>query len=336
MTDRRPDDIQRDIEHTRDDLRATLEALDRHLSPEHIVGRAADLLQREGGRAMETARHNPLAMGLIGTGLTMLAAGMARTGSDDGHEGPRQARATRQPAGEDDFGPSHADYDPRVRPTAPGFAAPEPRMAEFDDRMAAAERAAARSATQGDPLMHDPAIHPHDRSAGATAGRGMRNSVRGTARALRERLNDGLDMMPDEARRRVVRARLAAIEAQHEVERQLRHSADYARHTARENPLMLGALALGIGAAIGAALPRTSAENHAIGAYRDSLMDEADHVFREELAKYRHVAEAAVAEGKSAVKDTLESGPPEEDDPARRVSGAAKDEAKRQKVGSIG
>jgi ElaB/YqjD/DUF883 family membrane-anchored ribosome-binding protein len=284
---------------------------------------------------MDTARHNPLAMGLIGTGLAMLAAGVTRAGDNAGHAGRDDAASTRQPVGEDDFGPSHADYDPRVRPTSPGLAASEPRMAGFDERVAAAERAAARDARQGDPDMHDPAIHPHDRSAGATAGRGMRNSVRGSARALRERLNDGLDRMPDEARRRVVRARLAAIEAQHEVERQLRHSADYARHTARENPLMLGALALGIGAAIGAALPRTSAENHAVGAYRDRMMDEADRIFREEASKYRRVAEAAVAEGKSAVKDTLESGPPTEDDPARRVSRAAQDEAKRQKVGSV-
>jgi hypothetical protein len=339
---RKPDEIERDIEETRAALRDVLVALDRRLSPERIVGQAAEMLEREGSRvagiATETARRNPVALGLVGTGIALMAAGIGRA---DGRADARPARTAQ--AGSGDFGPAHADYDPRLRPTSPGLAEPEPPMADFDDRMAAAERAALARTDTGETDMNDPAIHPQrspqnrpdDTTPGATSQRGMGARARHSARAMRDGLRDGLDRMPEEARHRVVRARLAAIEAQHEVERRMRLGAEEARRGAREHPLMLGVVALGLGAAIGAALPRTSTENHAIGAHRDRLMDEADRVFREEATKLRHVAEAAVAEGKAAVKDTLESGPPTEDDPARRVAGAAKSEAKRQKVGSV-
>ena len=183
--------------------------------------------------------------------------------------------------------------------------------------------------------MSDPAIHPHEGSSDSTTQR-LRERARHSARSLRDGVRDGLGDLPEEARHRVVKARLAAIEAQHEVERQMRHAGDYAQRNAREHPLLVGALALGIGVALGAALPRTSTEDRMIGARRDRLMDEADRIFREEASKVRRVAEAAVEEGKSAVKDTLENGPPTEDDPARRVSDAARSEAKRQKVGNIG
>ncbi|MDG4647807.1 DUF3618 domain-containing protein [Roseibacterium sp. SDUM158017] len=335
-----PDEIERDIERTRAELRESLEALDRRLSPERIVDYAADLVEREGGRAaeaaIETARHNPVAMGLIGSGLALLVTGIAKPGGT----GRRRGGGHTEPGTDAGPGPSHADYDPRIRRTAPGLSDPEPRMAGFDERMAATERAAARKQAIGESEMHDPAIHPHEghshQGTGASArARRMRERMRHSAESLRANLRSGLGDLPEEARHRVVKARLAAIEAQHEVERRMRHGAEYAQRNAREHPLMLGVIAFGLGAALGASLPRTETENHSIGRYRDRMMDEADRIFREEVEKVRRVAEAAVAEGKSAVKDTLESGPPSEDDPARRVSEAAKSEAKRQKVGSV-
>jgi hypothetical protein len=225
-------------------------------------------------------------------------------------------------------------------------------MAGFDERLDAADRAMSRTHSKGDTYMSDPAIHGHEahmstrdraelraremKSDAELRARGASARAKYNARNLRDRLNDGIGQMSEEGRRRVVSARLAAIEAQHSVEDYARNAAATARRSAHDNPLMLGIVALGIGAAIGAALPRSSAENHALGAHRDRLMDEADRVFREEMSKLRRVAEAAVAEGKSAAKDTIETGPPSEDNPGKRVSDAAEAEAQRQKVGSIG
>jgi ElaB/YqjD/DUF883 family membrane-anchored ribosome-binding protein len=317
MTD--PDEIQRDIRATRAELRRTLEALDDRLSADRIVDRAADILEREGGRAAEaavtTARDNPLAVGLIGAGIALLVARTAQRDAPEAGGAP---------------GPTHADYDPRIKPTAPGLSRPEPPMAGFDARIEAASRAAHPMHSKGDIEM----AHEHDASEPRPSG--VRARAKHSARALRDGIYDGLDRLPEEARERVLAARLAAIDAQHAVEAQMRKTAESARHNAREHPLLLGIAALGIGAALGAALPRTSVENKAIGAQRDRLLDEADRVFREEAAKARRVAEAAVEEGKTAVKDTLRHGPPSEDDPARRVSEAAQSEAQRQKLGSVG
>jgi ElaB/YqjD/DUF883 family membrane-anchored ribosome-binding protein len=338
---RDPDAIEREIERTREALRETLAALDRQFSAERIVDRAAELLRGGGERAAEMALHTlrerPMAAGMIAGGLALLAAGGIRGASP--RRAPNRPR-DRSPDRSADQGPAQADYDPRIRPTSPGLAGSGgPPMENFDERMAAADRAAARSTGKGDTEMSDPAIHPRDtgpHDTGGSAGRqDMRSRMQHSMRTLRDNLGQGLEHLPEAARRRVVSARLAAVDAQASVERQVRHGTDLARRNAREHPLVLGMVAIGIGAAIGAALPRTSAENHALGAHRDRLLDEADRVFREEMGKVRRVAEAAVEEGRSAVKDTLESGPPTEDDPARRVADAAKSEAERQKVGSM-
>jgi hypothetical protein len=164
---------------------------------------------------------------------------------------------------------------------------------------------------------------------------GTRSRLRQTAEQLRGRLHEGLDDLPDAAKARILEARLKAIEVQGAIEARLARTSDTMRKGAHENPLLVGAIAFGIGAAVAAALPRTSVENRNLGARRDRLLDEADHILREETAKLRRVAEAAVEEGREAVKDTLRTGPPIEDDPVERVHKAAKREARRQGVGKV-
>lgn len=164
---------------------------------------------------------------------------------------------------------------------------------------------------------------------------GKRARLRQTARQLRGRLYDGLENLPDSAKARILDARLKAIEVQGAIEARVARGSDSMRKGANENPLLVGAIAFGVGAAIAAALPRTSTENRTLGARRDQLLDEADRMVREETAKLRSVAEAAVEEGREAVKDTLRTGPPTEDDPVERVHSAAKREAKRQEVGKV-
>lgn len=317
MTD--PDRIEHDIDETREALRRTLEALDARFSTDRIVDRAADLVEREGGRAAEaalrTARKNPVATGLVAGGLALFLTDTFRSSRPEADTSSRNV----EPAG-----PASAAYDPRMKPTAPGLSQPEPPMAGFDERLEAAERATSDIQSKGDSDM----AHTHDTA--------IADRVKRSARSMRKGLYDGLDRLPAEARDRVVAARLAAIDAQHAVEAQMRRTAESAQHTAREHPLLLGIAALGIGAAIGAALPRTHTENRAVGAQRDRLFDEADRVFREEVAKARDVAEAAVEEGRSAVKDTLRDGPPSGGNPAKRVSDAAESEARRQKLGRVG
>lgn len=204
--------------------------------------------------------------------------------------------------------------------------APEP------DDVAVATR---RTHQKGDDFMSMTGTGYHDPEPQFGGTESQRDRLKRTAHDLRARMHDGLDGLPDRARARILDARLKAIEVQSSIEAQAARGAESARRTANDNPLLVGAIAFGIGAAIAAALPRTSAENRTLGAQRDRLMDEADRILREETAKLRSVAEAAVEEGKSAVKDTLRTGPPKEDDPVERVHQATRKEAKRQGLGEV-
>ena len=220
------------------------------------------------------------------------------------------------------------------------------------------EDARARAAATGDDLRHRAdrtAADLRARKARAEMrARGAKNRAYRRASEMMERINAGTEDMSAEARRRVHAARMRAIDAQHRVEQEMSRRSAQAREFANDQPLLAGALAMAVGAAIGAALPRTRMENEAVGEYRDQLMDEADRVFREEAEKLRHVAQAAVSEGqdiaeekmdqaKEAVdsakeqvphgKEAVDKTEKEAKTAGNRVAEAAQEEAERQNLG---
>ena len=116
--------------------------------------------------------------------------------------------------------------------------------------------------------------------------------------------------MSEAARERVIAAREAALEAYHSAEesarRNWRRGSRAAGDFFEEQPLVAGAIAVAVGAAIASALPRTRYEDEHLGKYRDDLMDEAERVYREESEKVRHVAEAAVGEARNIAHETAD------------------------------
>lgn len=71
----------------------------------------------------------------------------------------------------------------------------------------------------------------------------------------------------------------------------------------QENPLVVGALAVGTGAAAGLAIPETTKENEVMGEARDTFVDKAQEKAEEAQEKVRRVAE----EAQSAAKDEAEN-----------------------------
>ena len=134
--------------------------------------------------------------------------------------------------------------------------------------------------------------------------------AKATVERLRTRIDDGLETLPEAARERVRKARRAAIAAQAEVEARARETASAARQTARENPLLVGALALAAGAAVAALLPRTSVENRTLGAHRDRLFDEAERIYKEERARLSAATAEAIEDGAQAVEDRMQTDAP--------------------------
>ncbi|MDO6590353.1 hypothetical protein DS901_11385 [Loktanella sp. D2R18] len=121
-------------------------------------------------------------------------------------------------------------------------------------------------------------------------------SHRPKASKLRATLDKGLDHLPPKARKRVIQARKAASAAQEAVELQARRTAHKTKGAMQEQPLAVGAVALGFGLLVGTMLPGTRREDDLLGARRDALMDDARKVLEGELSKLQITAKSASRE----------------------------------------
>ena len=100
------------------------------------------------------------------------------------------------------------------------------------------------------------------------------------------------------------RARERMERARHEFADRAGQTGYYARRYGRrarqgflqtldEQPLVLGAIGLAVGAALGSILPRTTREDRLMGETRDRLKHQAEELGREELDKAKSAARAA-------------------------------------------
>ncbi|SFS21253.1 DUF3618 domain-containing protein [Yoonia litorea] len=115
------------------------------------------------------------------------------------------------------------------------------------------------------------------------------------ASRLRETLQQGLDQLPPAARKRVVQARKAAIDAQEKVEKGAKKAVKSTKTFTYEQPLTVGALALGFGVLAGALLPGTRREDALLGERRDALMAEARRALEQEMDKAKLKVESTIA-----------------------------------------
>ena len=117
---------------------------------------------------------------------------------------------------------------------------------------------------------------------------------------LRAKLNDGLDALPPAAQKRVVAAREAVLEAQEKVEAKSRATAQKSQTFMQDQPIAVGALALGFGALLGALLPSTRREDDLLGEYRDAAMAAARTTLKEEIDKAHTATKQTIADSTSA------------------------------------
>lgn len=176
----------------------------------------------------------------------------------------------------------------------------------------------------------------------ADSARAAATSASDRAAAMRARLAEGTEALSEEARDRVIAARESAIEARDASLRYARQGRDMAVDIFEEQPLIAGALALAVGAAIGAALPRSRTEDRYLGEQSDRLMEEAERLYAEEKEKLGKVAEAATDEARKIAQETrdeVDSAAKSAIDKAKtsgeRIAGAAETEAEKQNLGDV-
>lgn len=119
---------------------------------------------------------------------------------------------------------------------------------------------------------------------------------------LTDRLSHGLEDLSDEAKSRVLAARHAAHDAQVSSQKAMKKGSRAATGFFDDQPLVVGALAVAAGAAIGGLLPHSRIEDDAMGATSDQLYADAQALYRKE----RDMAAVAAKTAANDVKDEFE------------------------------
>ena len=364
---RTPEEIEREIEHERAGLTSALDDLQDKLSLDGIIRQVSTQFRDHGGEIgtalSKSIKQNPLALVVTGAGLAWLMMG--------NREAPTRSRFTDDRDGNREFARRAPDLPSQDRSSTrthlsgsnsswqlPGSLRANPYWARRSAPIVSGEHKSADDqdgmtdkAREAYGTVSGKASQAYD-SASDQAG-DMADTAKDLyhtasekasdwADGLRARLAEGTEMLEHEARERVIAARHKAMMARDEALDRVRAGRDRASDMFDHQPLIAGAIALVVGAAIGAALPRTRTEDDAFGHQSDALMHEAEEIFAEEKAKLARVAKAAGAEAKSAAGDMQQTAV----DAARsmaskaresgvRVADAARSEADTQELGNI-
>jgi hypothetical protein len=372
--DRSSAEIERDIEREREELQDTLQEIRERYSVEAITRQVGRYVQENGGdigrSVMEQVKANPIPLALTGIGLVWLMAG-GGTRTDYSYRdryygnGGRMMRGGEYDYRRSEFGPEAYDEDQ-------DWSSDD----EFDEdgewasqaegrsgwssvksgvRSMASKVGSMASGMTGGGSRHD---YESDMAYGeggnwyASRSRrgGRMRRMRASASELLERMYEGTQDMTEEAKQRVIAAREAAYNAQKQAEDMMRRGQREMADLFSSQPLVVGALAMAAGAAIGGLLPRTDMEDAAMGEERDRLFEEAERIYRQEREKAGAVMGAAASAATEVLREArdelstegesgespMESVKQKTKSAAGKVVERARAEAERQGLGDVG
>ena len=294
--------LAREAEARRNNVDQTLDQLKDKFSLGQIVDELSGYVREGQGADMvknlnRQVRDNPLALGLVGAGLAWLLVGSGvrdrgeRYGDRD--EGYRPFDRDRLSGG----GYPIADGRPHVVGEGPyGSASGHASSGRDTGRDGPGLMDRAKGAASG--------VGSAAASAGSSAAQAASSassSISDKARAAGANVSDAAHSASDRVGHAMHDARDAMYDAGDRAYRggayAARRVGDYGSRarrtfldTLQEEPLIVGAVALAIGAAVGAALPSTRREDELFGEARDRLRDDALDYGRDTLHKAEHVA----------------------------------------------
>jgi Protein of unknown function (DUF3618) len=296
---RTSDEIERDISEERARMSDTINNLQKKFSVDAIVGDIGGMFRGQGGeigRAISsTVGRNPAALALVGVGLAWLLIGRDRSSHASKSAGREQD--------DNDTWSTAQSWDKRLARSA-GIQSDESDPFWLDDDVSVS---GGRSSSRRENMRgteSDSAVMGTLRSAAGAVGdavTGAAGSVSDAASSLTQRLSHGLEGFSEEAKSRVMAARRAAYDARAASAEAMKKGTRMASNLFEDQPLVVGALAVALGAAVGSALPRTKLEDETLGDTSNHLIAEAEALFRAEKAKLMAAAKTAAAEVKSEV-----------------------------------
>ena len=245
-----------EIERTRADMSETANAIQQRLSPENLKEQAKDRVREATVGKVEEA----------GSGITdairenPLPAALAGIGlgwllMSVSKQKAQRPRARRKPYYDHEYPPAYdASYDYPPR---------------YDEREPSGPSAGREALERTRERAGETAVH-------------AREKVEQSAAQVRDKTGEIADRTQEKAGRLADRAR-----------HQTRRAGGGLQRMMRENPLTTGALAVGLGAAVGLAIPETRKENEVMGEARDTVVEKAQGKAQEAQQKVQRVAEEA-------------------------------------------
>lgn len=137
----------------------------------------------------------------------------------------------------------------------------------------------------------DPYSYPYGSSApyGSHEGQGGQ----GNTDQAREKASQVGGQLSDQAGQTQEQARQRAQQAQSEAQQRAQQAKGGFQNLLQDNPLAVGAIAVGVGAAFGLSIPGTEKENQAMGQTRDQLANRAQEHADDATRRAQSVAEQA-------------------------------------------
>jgi hypothetical protein len=310
-----PDAIRAEIQATREDMTQTMSAIQEKLDPQRIrdqavgslrqatIGRVEDAaddatekVKGVGNEVFETIKRNPAPAVLAAVGLGWLF--MESRGQSSGRQfgGRDMRRRTRQGdryyLGDERYGRGGYDYgysyDEHGRRSSVDYA--EPRVHEYEGQSQGfRERAGDTMSEAGDRVQG--------------AARQATSKVQDVADQATGAVQDAAYAAKDTAGQVVDTARQSAQQVAQQAQYQAQRVGSRFGDMMQENPLVIGAAALALGAIVGFAFPATEKENQIMGEARDKVVDRAQDVASETADKVQQVAQQATNAAKEAAKD---------------------------------
>lgn len=304
-TDRSPEQIEREIEATRREMSQTIDAIQQRLSPDYLMDQAMGYLRTGPGTFAnnigKAVRDNPIPVALVGIGVAWLAMGGTRL--------PAYLR--------------HNENDERGTPDS------QTSMSGVREGREYMADKSSSSAGDGSGIGSDIGQRMSDvgHQAGEMASkaservRQMASDVRELASEWSESATSTASTVGGRAQSLGNSMRAQAQQLGSTVQEQAGHVSNMvSEQTAsvqntfsalmREQPLVVGALGVAIGAMLGALLPSTRQEDELMGETRDRLVDQASEAGQSALRQASDVAKQAA----SAATDTVKKAADESDE----------------------
>jgi len=282
-------EIEQEVDRSRHDLAAAVEALQNRFSAETILDDVVKAVSENGGEVARnlgrTMRDNPIPVLLTGVGLAWLMAGSNQP----------PARGARWSYGSD---PAYAPDGgwstngvgdgPRGFARSPSGPARDAAGSVEDGGAGVAEKAGATASAVS-----------HGASDAASA---VSSSVSSMAERARDAVRGASETAGDlghDARDRVNRAGRGAVDAGSDL-------AGRVEAFLLDQPLVAGALGFAAGLGLGALLPRTAAEDELLGLRSDALMASAQEMVGEQVDKAERITGAVLEEASTMAGEMID------------------------------